>query len=64
MRDLIEQLKADTARLETFRRRAERLHVEHRIAVEGLHGEIGRRDSVLAAAYRELGEIYAALEPR
>jgi hypothetical protein len=64
MRDLIEQLQADTARLETFRRRAERLHVEHRIAVEGLHGEIGRRDSVLAAAYRELAEIYAALEPR
>ena len=64
MRDLIEQLQAETARLETFRRRAERLHVEHRLAVEELRGEVGRRDSVLAAAYRELGEIYAALEPR
>ena len=64
MRDLIEQLQAETARLETFRRRAERLHVEHRLAVEELRGEVGRRDSVLTAAYRELGEIYTALEPR
>jgi hypothetical protein len=64
MRDLIEQLQAETARLETFRRRAERLHVEHRLEVEGLHGELGRRGSVMRAAWHELAEIYGALEPR
>jgi hypothetical protein len=64
MRDLIEQLQAETARLDTFRRRAERLHVEQRIAVEDLRGELGRRDGRLAAARRALAEISTALEPR
>ena len=64
MRDLIEQLQAETARLHAFRLRAERLHVEHRVEVEGLHGEIGRRESVRVAVWRELAEIYGALEPR
>ena len=64
MRDLIEQLQAETARLDTFRRRAERLHVEQRIAVEGLRWELGRRDGLLAAARRELAEISGVLEPR
>ena len=64
MRDLIEQLQAETARLDTFRRRAERLHVEHRLAVQDLRGEVGRREGLLVAARRELAEISAVLEPR
>ena len=64
MRDLIEQLQAETARLHAFRLRAERLHVEQRVEVEGLHGEIGRREAMLAAARRELAELGTVLEGR
>jgi hypothetical protein len=64
MRDLIEQLQAETDRLHAFVRRAERLHVERGLEVESLRGEIGRRESVLAAARRELAEISGVLEPR
>jgi hypothetical protein len=53
MRDLIEQLRAETDRLVAFRRRAERLHAE-----------IDRRDEKLSAARRELAEIAEGLEAR
>ena len=53
MRDLIEQLQAETDRLVAFRRRAERLHAE-----------IERRDATLIAVQRELAEVDRALEPR
>jgi hypothetical protein len=53
MRDLIEQLKAETDRLVAFRRRAERLHAE-----------IERRDETLASARHELAEIDGVLEER
>jgi hypothetical protein len=53
MRDLIEQLQAETDRLVAFRRRAERLHAE-----------IDRRDENLSAARRELAEIAEVLEAR
>jgi hypothetical protein len=53
MRDLIEQLQAETARLVAFRRRAERLNAE-----------IDRRDEKLSAARRELAEIDEVLVKR
>jgi hypothetical protein len=64
MRELIEQLQAETARLETFRQRAERLHVEHRLELEDLRGRHGRRERALSAARRQLAEIEDFLEPR
>ena len=53
MRDLIEQLHAETDRLVAFRRRVERLHAE-----------IDRREQTLAAARLELIEIDEVLEAR
>jgi hypothetical protein len=53
MRDLIEQLQAETDRLVAFRRRAERLNAE-----------IDRRDQTLAAARLELTELDEVLEGR
>ena len=52
MRDLIEQLQAETDRLVAFRRRAERLHAE-----------IDRREERLAAVRRELASLARVLEP-
>jgi hypothetical protein len=53
MRDLIEQLQAETDRLVAFRRRAERLHAE-----------IDQREEKLSAARRELRELDEVLEAR
>ena len=64
MRDLIEQLQAETARLRAFCERAERLHVEHRLDLEDLRGQVGRRERVLAEARRQLAELGGFLEPR
>jgi hypothetical protein len=53
MRDLIEQLQAETDRLVAFRRRAERLQAD-----------VDRRDEKLSAARRELAKIAEVLEAR
>jgi hypothetical protein len=53
MRDLIQELQAETDRLVAIRRKAERLHAE-----------IDRRKETLAAARRELAEIQGVLEER
>jgi hypothetical protein len=53
MRDLIEQLQAETDRLVAFRRRAERLHTE-----------IDGREKTLAAARHELAALDGVLEER